>query len=416
MSVTGKRAFEAASLMELMEMQERAAPASVTTLVRNWTRPWSASSSVVFSRSAEAAGLGAGGGRWIAGRRSAGGSAGGGRKPTPELVAAAGEPRAAAEGGGAVAGGRCWAVALAVFAPGQSVLARLPLDNSPEALTRDARTIIKSFGYTAAAGRYRMGADIRRQLSELLVQASQGSRRALEEPAAGQPPLAAFWYRESLGPWPRRWDSIWGSTMEIATGDVRDGAAEDRSRREAPGLRSVPSAGGGGGPALRAFDWARLFQAAGLDQSPVPARGSAVEPAGKLGRARGVDRGRSPDRSETARGSRGVARAAGVVQHRRSMDRCLADAAAESGQGQLASQAIVLLVFVAGCLLAWYNFRARRVDQRGAVRMSAWLFVCLAASTFLEMHHSATARSCRGFGVWCPGSPQCGYLWLSTWR
>jgi hypothetical protein len=43
----------------------------------------------------------------------------------------------------------------------------------------------------------------------------------------------------------------------------------------------------------------------------------------------------------------------------------------ESGQGQLASQAIILLVFVAGCLLAWYNFRARRVDQRGAVRMSA---------------------------------------------
>jgi serine/threonine-protein kinase len=31
---TGKRAFEAASLMELMEMQERAAPASVTTLVK----------------------------------------------------------------------------------------------------------------------------------------------------------------------------------------------------------------------------------------------------------------------------------------------------------------------------------------------------------------------------------------------
>ncbi|MGA9625350.1 MAG: serine/threonine-protein kinase, partial [Bryobacteraceae bacterium] len=32
---TGKRAFEAASLMELMEMQERAAPASVTTLVKD---------------------------------------------------------------------------------------------------------------------------------------------------------------------------------------------------------------------------------------------------------------------------------------------------------------------------------------------------------------------------------------------
>jgi serine/threonine-protein kinase len=61
------------------------------------------------------------------------------------------------------------------------------------------------------------------------------------------------------------------------------------------------------------------------------------------------------------------------------------------------SQAIVYLVLVAACLLAWYNFRARRVDQRGALRMSAWLFVCLAASAFLGMHHSATAQESLGF-------------------
>jgi hypothetical protein len=63
-----------------------------------------------------------------------------------------------------------------------------------------------------------------------------------------------------------------------------------------------------------------------------------------------------------------------------------------SGQGQIAFQAIIYLVLVAACLLAWYNFRARRVDQRGALRMAAWLFVCLAASAFLQMHDSATTQ------------------------
>jgi len=32
------------------------------------------------------------------------------------------------------------------------------------------------------------------------------------------------------------------------------------------------------------------------------------------------------------------------------------------------------------------------VDQRGALRMAAWLFVCLAASAFLQMHDSATTQ------------------------
>jgi len=68
-----------------------------------------------------------------------------------------------------------------------------------------------------------------------------------------------------------------------------------------------------------------------------------------------------------------------------------------TGQGQIAFQAILYLVLVAACLLAWYNFRARRVDQRGALRMATWLFVCLAASAFLEMHHSATTQESSGF-------------------
>jgi serine/threonine-protein kinase len=190
---TGKRAFQAASLMELMEMQERAAPASIATLVKDLDP---AVERVIQrclqpdprKRPASALAVAAAlpGGDPLAAALAAG------ETPSPELVAAAGEteglpPKVAVPW---LAAALLGIVALAVFAPSQSVLARLPLDNSPEALTRDARTIIKSFGYTAPprAGRTRQPASRRWLLS--------GIARA-------------------LGPWPRRWDSIWRSTMEI---------------------------------------------------------------------------------------------------------------------------------------------------------------------------------------------------------
>jgi serine/threonine-protein kinase len=69
----------------------------------------------------------------------------------------------------------------------------------------------------------------------------------------------------------------------------------------------------------------------------------------------------------------------------------------DSGQSEIAWLAIIYLVIAAAGLLAWYNFRARRVDHRGAVRMCAWYFVCLAGEAFLDMHHSATRQELSGF-------------------
>ena len=64
---------------------------------------------------------------------------------------------------------------------------------------------------------------------------------------------------------------------------------------------------------------------------------------------------------------------------------------------QTAFQVVLYLGLVAACLLARHNFRARKVDQRGAVRICAWYFVCAAASLFLNMHHSLTAQEVSGF-------------------
>ncbi len=88
---TGKRAFEAASMMELMQMQERAEPASISTVVRDLEPGVEriimrcldpSPSGRPASARAVAAGLG---GDALAAALAAG------ETPSPELVAAAGE-------------------------------------------------------------------------------------------------------------------------------------------------------------------------------------------------------------------------------------------------------------------------------------------------------------------------------------
>src|SRR5450755_715676 len=149
---TGKRAFEAASLMELMQMQERAAPASITSIAKDLDP---AVEGVILrclqpdprQRPASAMAVAAGlpGGDPLAAALAAG------ETPSPELVAAAGEteglePKLAL----------CWLaaalvliVAGMVIGPRVAVTSKLNLENSPDALSRDARTHIRNFGYTA---------------------------------------------------------------------------------------------------------------------------------------------------------------------------------------------------------------------------------------------------------------------------
>ena len=398
---TGKRAFEAASLMELMEMQERAAPASITTLVKELDP---AVERVIQrclqpdprKRPASALAVAAAlpGGDPLAAALAAG------ETPSPELVAAAGEteglpPKAAVPW---LAAALLGIVALAVFAPSQSLLARLPLDNSPEALTRDARTIIKSFGYIARPGDAAWGLLYAGDYLGYLHKHRKEAAARWKNPAAGQPPLVGFWYRES--PWPMAAEM--GLNTEVNYGDpplemsgmVRlktdpDGKLQD--------FGAFPPQMEEAAPPSAPFDWARLFQAAGLDQSRFqPADPQWNPPASWDARAAwtGADPQTGVKLRVEAAAWRGRPVWFSIVGPWTVPSRMQPPG---SGQGQLAIQAILYLVLVAACLLAWYNFRARRVDQRGAVRMSAWLFVCLAASTFLEMHHSATAQELSGF-------------------
>jgi serine/threonine-protein kinase len=398
---TGKRAFQAASLMELMEMQERATPASIATLVKELDP---AVERVIQrclqpdprQRPASALAVAAAlpGGDPLAAALAAG------ETPSPELVAAAGEteglpPKVAMPWLAATLVG---IMAVAVLAPTQAVTARLPLENSPEALTRDARTIIKGFGYTARPGDTAWSLEYAGDYRNYLKNHPQEAAARWKNPAAGQPPLVAFWYRES----PRPMSAMWQLNSAVSyedppfemSGMVRLRTDPDGKLQE---FEAVPPQVEAAAPPSAVFDWTRLFQAAGLDQSrfqpadpqwtPLAnwdtraAWTGAVQPTGaKLRVEAAAWRGRPVS-----------FRIVGPWTVPARMD------PPDSGQSEIAWLAIIYLVIAAAGLLAWYNFRARRVDHRGAVRMCAWYFVCLAGEAFLDMHHSATRQELSGF-------------------
>jgi serine/threonine-protein kinase len=414
---TGKRAFQAASLMELMQMQERAAPASITSLVKDLDPAVER----VIQRclqpdprqrpaSALAVAVALPGGDPLAAALAAG------ETPSPELVAAAGEteglpPKVAVPWLVAALVG---IVALAVWAPGRAVTTKLPLENPPEALARDARTIIKSFGYTARPGDAAWWLEYNDDYQNYLKKHPKEAAARWKNPAAGQPPLVAFWYRES----PRPMAAVRGLNVVVGYGDppfemsgmVRLWTDPDGKLLE---FEAVPPQVEATAPPSGAFDWARLFQSAGLDQSRFQAADPQWTPLANWD-TRAAWTGADPQtgaqlRVEAAawRGRPVSFRIIGPWTVPGRME------PSDGGQNQIAFLAIVYLVLAAACLMAWYNFRARRVDQRGAVRMGAWFFVSVAVSAFLVMHHSATMQELSGFWhVMAAAFVNAGMIWV----
>ena len=174
---TGKRAFQAASLMELMEMQERVAPASITALVKELDPAVER----VIQRCLQPDPR---------------------QRPASALAVAAGVPggdplaaarrnrRAVAQGGGTVAGGGAGghrgAGGVGARPGGHGKTAARESAGGAGPRRADDPQELRLHG---AAGRYRMVAGIRRRLSELFEEAPQGSRRAVEEPG-GRPTAA----------------------------------------------------------------------------------------------------------------------------------------------------------------------------------------------------------------------------------
>jgi hypothetical protein len=392
---TGRQAFQASSMIELMQMQERGAPASITTVAKELDpvvervilrclehdparRPASA-----LSVSAALPG-----GDPLAAALAAG------ETPSPELVAAAGETE-----GLAPKVAMAWlaatlaAVGLCVaYGPRVNITSKLSLDASPEALTRDARASIRNFGYTAKPYDSAWSLDYADDFRQWATQHPKEATARWAAPAEGQPPLVQFWYRE--GPRSltaqRRYNVFVGyddPPMEIS-GMVRLKTDPDGKLIQ---FEAVPPEVEGPAPpqSPAPFDWSRVLQAAGLDPAsfqPAEPRWTPLANWDSRAAWEGIDRVTQASLRVEASSWRGR-----LVSFRIIGPWSRPERVSPGGGGtQIPVLVLIYIALIAGCTLGWMNYRAGRLDQRGANRLFLSYFLGQALVNLIGMHHSAT--------------------------
>ena len=387
---TGRRAFEAASLMELMDKQQRAEPVSVCSVARDLDPAVERTIMRCLDPSpagrpatalAVAAGLG---GDALAAALAAG------ETPSPELVAAAGEieglkPKFAV----------AWlAAALALIGVAAflqatwNLTAKVPLEAPPEALALQARNMLKGLGYatkpvdTAYAFSY-----TNRYLDYLSARPAEAAAR-WKNPAVGEPPLIHFWYRES----PVYMTPQYYTSTAVAEEDPPlaisgmvlvhvDTAGRLLQLQAVPPQREAPM------PATTAYDWGALFRAAGLDMTRFQPAEPIWTPLANW------DLRAAWSGADAATGAK--LRVEGAVWRGRPVffrivgtwvkpDRMGSGAENQ----QVAFIAILYTLLVAACLIAWRNFRSGRGDRRGAAKLFLLYFVSRMAAMLVGAHHA----------------------------
>ena len=390
---TGKRAFEAVTLDELMELQHRGAPVSVTTLVKE-VDP--AVERVILrclspdpkQRPGSALTIAAAlpGGDPLAAALAAG------ETPSPELIAAAGEieglnPKIAVSWLVAALAGL---VAVAVIGPSQQITEALHLENPPEALALQARTLLQNLGYTSRPGDRYWGYVYDNEYRNYLRQHTVEAAARWKNPASGEPPLVTFWYRESPLPLlaERQFNLQPGfddPPFEIPQ-MLRLRLSPDGKLRQ---LEAIPQQVEPPAPE-GSFDWSRLFQAAGLDMGRFQtAEPQWLPPASWDQRAAWTA---NPLRVEAA-AWRGRPVSFRVVGPWTSLVRGRPPATT----GQIIKLVIIYALFLAACIGAWLNFRDRKADLRGATKMALWCWAAYSGAYFLRAHHVASTAEVTTF-------------------
>jgi serine/threonine-protein kinase len=197
---TGKRAFEAATLAELVRLHTETSPVNPTTLVKDLDP---AVERVILrcldpdprNRPASALAVAAAlpGGDPLAAALAAG------ETPSPQMVAASGETaglpvRVALPCVAAVV----LALAILVFAgPRTSAIDQLGLEKPPEVLSEMARNLIRNFGYTSSAIDRVYGFGYQGEFLNYVQEHEKPGPSAWPKILAGWPNMAFFWYRES---------------------------------------------------------------------------------------------------------------------------------------------------------------------------------------------------------------------------
>ncbi|MDR3699551.1 MAG: serine/threonine-protein kinase [Candidatus Sulfopaludibacter sp.] len=390
---TGRRAFEAASLVELMEMQERAAPASITSVAKDLDP---AVERIVLRclqsdprlRPASAMAIAAAlpGGDPLEAALAAG------ETPSPELVAAAGET----EGMNPVRAVALLAAALlgtgliAIFGVRFFITEKVPMDVPPDALAVNARNLLRGLGYTAKPGGTAWGLDYNGEYLRYLNRRKDGAAR-WQGAALREAPLIVFWYRQS----PDSLQAVYRTNTAVTEWDpplVRSGMlrifTDAQGRLEK--LEAVPRQVEADSGAAPAFDWARLFQAAGLDQGTfreAKPEWSPLAPFDSRAAWTGTDSQSGARLRVEAAAWRGRPVFFQIVGP---WSAAVRDSSSTGGEA-LALVFVKFLAFAVACVFAWHNVRTAKGDIRGATKLGLIYFMCSSAASLLQANHSATS-------------------------
>ena len=378
---TGRRAYDAKNLNELLEQHRSGTLTSPTTIVK--TLDAAIETAIVrcldphaARRPPSAISVSAAlpGGDPLAAALAAG------ETPSPEMVAAAGGDEATLSG----TAGVLWmavcgiaVIAAAVLAARTSLLSRVPLTKPAEVLADRAEAIRESLGYTDAPvdrSSYFVYDD-----AYLSWGADQESaRKGWPELATGRPAAVRFWYRTSPRPMipVSALNSVGPSDPPVIVNGMTLAVVDTNGRLlqfeaappqvEAPPPATPPS-----------VDWQKLFAAAGLDISAFTEVASTRTPQAYAD-ARKAWTGTLPGTeipvTIVAAGYRGRPILFDMVTPWSRPSR-----EPQTRPPVNSSWLLVWFVLAGASLAAWGNARRGRADLRGAFRVAAFMVVVLAA-------------------------------------
>jgi serine/threonine protein kinase len=398
--LTGKRAFDASTLPELMKLRESGTITNPSTLVRDLDplvervilRCLEADPA---QRPASALKVAAAlpGGDPLAAALAAG------ETPSPEMVAAAGategmRPHLALSLLATVIVGL---IAFLWIAERILLVNRVPLENSPDVLANRAREMVKQLHVPGAAGDLWYGFDTDGAYLNYIQEYDKTPSRwtALSN---DRPSALVFRYRQS--PYALNPAQFFSSGLG-GGGVTPDDPPSNRtgmislvldSQGRLLHLEAVPPEKDSSTGAAQAPHWPALFSAAGLDFASFKEAAPQWTPLA-WGDARAAWMGTLPGRSDLpirieAASYRGEPIYFDLLFPWSEADRDAAGTHTRREEaGAIVLSTVFLLVLIGGLLVARWNLRQGRADQKGAVRLCVFVFLSSLIVWVLQAHH-----------------------------
>ena len=315
-----------------------------------------------------------------------------GETPTPEVVASAGP----AEGLRPAVAIVCLATVvvglalLGVLRQQHDLINQIPMENSSEVLAAKAREIAKSFGYTERPVDTIYAWNYDREYLRFASEQKNASA-GVSRLSAPYPPAVYFWYRQSLH-YPINFPMDFETYlfMRDALEPGMQAIVLDSEGKLLEFHASPPAKLQAWNEAL-AFDWSRLFTAAGLEPARFKPADPEVTPTSAFD-SRAAWTG-------SAEGNDSLRVEAAAFQGRPVSFRVLGQWARPDEPrpvlfGIVSMPMFILFVFAlptAAGLLAWRNVRSGRGDRRGAFRLAGFLGLFTLLNNLAGMHHVRTA-------------------------